>query len=92
MSDSKILKFDKVTTDKAFNFIDFSIEKIEGKEFIKINVVEKLSKEKNTFSIYKEYSADIYNVVKQLKEFENIDSKIFVVYKNGRLKFDFKAN
>lgn len=83
-------RFEKATIDKLFFFVDFSIEKIENKEFIKINILDKGST--TAFSIYKENTGDIYNVVKQIKAFENVDSKIFVVYKNGRLKFDFRAN
>ena len=82
--------FVKATTDKVFYFVDFSIEKIENREFIKINVLDKCST--TAFSIYKENNAQIYNIIKDLKTFDNIDSKIFVVYKNGRLKFDFKVN
>lgn len=83
-------RFEKATMERIFFFIGFSIETIEGKEFIKINILDKGSN--TAFSIYKENNGDLYNEIVQLEEFENVDSKIFVVYKNGRLKFDFRSN
>lgn len=87
---NNITRFEKVSTERIFYFIGFSIETIEGKEFLKINILNKLSND--TFSIYKENNGDLYDCIADLDDFEDIDDKIFVVYKNGRLKFDFRAN
>ena len=87
---NNITRFEKVSPERQFYFIDFTLETIEKKEFIKINVLDKFTKE--TFSIYKENDNGVfYDLIDNLQDFEDIDDRIFVVYKNGRLKFDFRG-
>lgn len=71
-------------------FTGFETKKIENKEYLKINILERNS---NTgFSIYEKYSDDLYDVLCELSVFSCVDNKIYVVYKNGRLKFAIKLD
>lgn len=82
--------FEKISTERSFYFTGFSFEKIQGNDFIKINILDKATN--TAFSIYKKQEDKLYNIVAELNEFENVDDRIYVVYKNGRLKFDFRTN
>lgn len=83
-------RFEKVDNRRQFYFVSFSIETIENTEFLKINVLDIFS---NTiFAIYKQNKDNhLFDFISSLNNFDDIDDNIFVVYKNGRLKFDFRA-
>lgn len=84
------MRFEKVNPEKCFYFIGFEITNIEKQEFLKINVLDKISN--TAFSIYKKNdNGDIYDYISELEDFECIDDKVYVVYKNGRLKFDMRT-
>lgn len=69
----------------SFFFTGFELRNIEGTEFLKINILER---ESNTaFSIYEKATDDKYDYLNSLDLFSSVDNKIYVVYKNGRLKF-----
>ena len=84
-----VTRFGKVSPGTQFYFVSFSIETIENTEFLKINVLDIFS---NTiFAIYKQNKNDsLFDYISSLNNFDDIDDKIFVVYKNGRLKFDIR--
>lgn len=84
------MRFEKVNPEKCFYFIGFDTTTIENQEFLKIYVLDKNSN--TTFTIYKKNdNGDTYDFIADLEEFECIDEKIYVVYKNGRLKFDMRT-
>lgn len=84
------MHFENVTSESCFFFIGFDSKTIENKQYLKIDILDR--KSNTTFSIYKTYTDDLYDYLTSIQDFENVDSKIYVVYKNGRLKFDFRAN
>lgn len=84
------MRFENISGEICFFFIGFDTKTIENKQYLKIDILDRMSS--TIFSIYKPYSDDLCEQLARLDEFENVDNKVFVVYKNGRLKFDFRAN
>lgn len=83
------MRFEKVSMEKNFYFLGVENIEIEKTSFLKINVLD--TSTNTTFSIYKKYTEEDSDILFDMTMFEDIDDKIFVVYKNGRLKFDMRT-
>ncbi len=82
------MRFERAdNSEEQFIFMGFSVEKIEKQDFIKLNVY--VDKSNIIISIYKKYTDDLYDEIASLEQFKVLDRNIFIVYKNGKLKFDF---
>ncbi len=81
------LRFEKVSLQSCFYFISFDIVRISDQDFIKINVLDKVSN--TTIAIYEKYNKDAIEELTKFQDFQNVDNNISVIYKNGRLKFVF---
>lgn len=84
------LRFEKVSMQSCFYFISFDIVRISDQDFIKINVLDKVSN--TTIAIYEKYNEDAVEELTKFQDFQNVDNNISVIYKNGRLKFVFILN
>lgn len=82
------MRFERAdNSEEQFIFMGFSVEKIEKQDFIKLNVY--IDNSNIIVSIYKKYSDELYDKVASLEQFKILDRNIFVICKNGKLKFDF---
>ncbi len=82
------MRFERAdNTEEQFIFMGFSVEKIEKQDFIKLNVY--VDKSNIIISIYKKYTDELYDEIASLEQFKVLDRNIFVIFKNGKLKFDF---
>lgn len=86
-----MVRFEIAECKSKFHFTGFDIEKIEGHEYLKIDILVKCPKEKDsTFSIYVLNNDDSYDYIANLSLFQDVTENIYVVYKNSKLKFGFK--
>lgn len=86
-----MVRFEIAESKSKFHFTGFDIEKIEGHEYLKIDILVKCPKEKDsTFSIYILNDDFIYDFVASLSLFQDVTENIYVVYRNSKLKFCFK--
>ena len=69
----------------SFFFTGFEVKNISGVDYLKINILERDSN--IAFSIYEKATDTKFDYLNSLDLFSSVDNKIFVVYKNGRLKF-----
>ena len=81
------VRFEKVDLPENFYFISFEQLEIEKKYFLKINILDKSSN--TVIVIYEKSDDDLYDTLADLKDFQNIDDKIYENLLKWQIKICF---